>query len=72
MQAEEKKELSAWQPSPGNTRPTQLITTHGPGSFVQTENDSVMVLGIDFWSHKEEYIKKYHLYMQKINPKTRP
>ena len=50
MQAEEKKDQSEWQPSPGNTRPTQLITTHGPGSFVQTENDSVMVLGIDFWS----------------------
>ena len=69
MQAEEKKEQSEWQPSPGSTRPTQLITTHGPGSFVQTENDSVMVLGIDFWSHKEEYRKKYHLYMQNITKK---
>lgn len=63
------KEESDIAPSPGKLRPTQLITTHGPGSFVQTENDSVMIMAIDFWSHKDEYIKKHHMYLQKITKK---
>lgn len=52
--------------SPGKIRPAQLITTYGPGAFVQMEKDSVMIMGIDFWENKEHYIRKHHLYLQKI------
>lgn len=52
--------------SPGKIRPAQLITTYGPGAFVQMENDSVMIMGIDFWRNKEQYLQKHHLYLQKI------
>ena len=64
-----KEESPEIAPSPGKVRPNQLITTHGPGSLVQTENDSVLVMGIDFWGHKDEYITKNHLYLQKITKK---
>ena len=43
---------------PGKIRPSQLISTFGPGSIINTEKDSVMVKGIDFWAHRNEYIKK--------------
>ncbi len=68
--SKELKKDSEIAPSPGKVRPTQLITTHGPGSFVQTENDSVMVMAIDFWAHKSEYIPKHHIYLQKITKKN--
>jgi len=40
--------------SPGDIRPSQLITTYGPGSIMQVENDSVMILGLNFWKKDEE------------------
>ena len=52
--------------SPGKIRPAQLITTYGPGSIMQTNYDSVMIMGIDFWGHKNTYIRKQHLYLEKI------
>lgn len=67
--SEQIKNESKISPSPGKVRPTQLITTYGPGAFVQTENDSVMVMAIDFWHHRDEYIQKNHVYIQKITKK---
>lgn len=60
-----------FSPSPGNIRPSQLITTFGPGSIIQTEHDSVLVLGIDFWKNPNEdaFIPKNHLLLQKITKK---
>jgi hypothetical protein len=55
--------------SPGKIRPNQLITTFGPGSLVQTEHDSVLVMGTDFWANRSEYIKKNHMYLEKITKK---
>ena len=52
--------------SPGKIRPAQIITTYGPGSIMQTEFDSVMIMGIDFWANKNGYIRKHHPYMQII------
>lgn len=52
--------------SPGKIRPAQIITTYGPGSIMQTEFDSVMIMGIDFWANKKNYIRKHHPYIQKI------
>ena len=60
------EEQEAMPYSPGKIRPTQLITTYGPGAIMQTEHDSVMIMGIDFWANKETYQKKNHLYLQKI------
>ena len=65
MSEEEEKYI----PSPGKIRPNQLITTFGPGSIVQTEHDSVLVMGIDFWFNRSEYIQKNHLYLEKITKK---
>lgn len=63
-EAEEK-----YIPSPGKIRPNQLITTFGPGSIVQTEHDSVLVMGIDFWANRDKYIRKNHMYLEKITKK---
>lgn len=56
-------------PSPGKIRPNQIITTFGPGSIVQTEHDSILVMGIDFWSNRDKYIQKNHMYLEKITKK---
>ncbi len=33
----------------GQIRPSQIVTTFGPGSIVDLRADSVMMLGLDFW-----------------------
>jgi len=60
------EEKEQYIPSPGKLRPNQIITTFGPGSIVQLQHDSVLVMGIDFWGHKNEYPVKQHHYLQKI------
>ena len=40
--------------SPGEIRPSQLITTYGPGSIMQVEDDSIMILGLSFWNKDED------------------
>ena len=45
----------------GYLRPSQLITTFGPGSLVNLEHDTVMILGLDFWPRDtdgEKYFKR--------------
>lgn len=56
--------------SPGKIRPAQLITTFGPGAIMQTEHDSVMIIGTNFWKNIESYIVKNHIYLQKITKRT--
>ena len=56
-------------PSPGKIRPNQLITTFGPGALVQTEHDSVLVMGTDFWANRKEYVRKNHMYLEKVTKK---
>ena len=56
---------------PGKIRPSQLISTFGPGSIINTEKDSVIVKGIDFWANRDNYIKKNHIYLQKITKKSK-
>lgn len=67
MMSEEAEEK--YIPSPGKIRPNQIITTFGPGSIVQTEHDSVLVMGIDFWTNRDKYIRKNHMYLEKITKK---
>ena len=47
---------------PGEVRSSQIITTWGPGSIVQMEEDSVIVMGLDMWPEAfttEEDLTKY-------------
>lgn len=53
--------------SPGVLRPSQLTTIFGPGSLVQMEYDSVIIMGIDTWSDLEKHYKKLnHPYLEAI------
>lgn len=65
-----KKPVETYKPSPGKLRVSQLITTFGPGSLVQTEYDSVLIMGINFWWYKNQFSIKNHMYLQKITGKT--
>ena len=40
-------------PSPGKLRPNQIITSYGPGAIFQTENDSVIIMGLHTWYKKQ-------------------
>ncbi len=58
--------------SPGTLRPSQLITSFGPGSIVQTENDSVLIMGLQVWGKDLEGVKHkklYHPILQGITKK---
>ena len=39
--------------SPGKIRPNQIITSYGPGAIFQTENDSVIIMGLHTWYKKQ-------------------
>ena len=57
--------------SAGTVRPSQLITTFGPGSLVQTRNDSVIVMGPDSWARQEgRYKVIHHAYLEALLGKT--
>ena len=58
--------------SPGSIRPSQLITSFGPGSIVQTEHDSVLIMGLQAWGKDLESVKHkklYHPILQGITKK---
>lgn len=40
----------------GDVRPSQVITTFGPGAIVDLQTLSVIVSGIDTWSPQEELV----------------
>jgi len=46
---------------PGTIRPSQLISTFGPGSIYDNLKDSFLILGIDYWERKN---------LKKINDPT--
>ena len=53
----------------GSIRPSQLITSFGPGSIVNLEHDTVMILGLQFWprdSNERKFFKKVnHPYLSR-------
>ena len=53
----------------GAIRPSQLISSFGPGSLVNLEHDTVMILGLQFWprnTHEKKYFKKVsHPYLSR-------
>ncbi|MDC0241911.1 DUF1998 domain-containing protein [Candidatus Nitrosopelagicus sp.] len=65
-----KIQEDSYKPSPGKLRSSQLVTTFGPGSLVQTEHDSVLIMGTNFWWHKKKFTVKNHMYLQKLTGKT--
>lgn len=53
--------------SPGAIRPSQLITSFGPGSIAQMTDDSVLVMGIDRWYQSEANYKNLnHPYLEEL------
>jgi len=44
--------------SPGGIRPSQLITTFGPGSIVDYRDDTVMIMGLQDWKDDPVYFNK--------------
>ena len=53
--------------SPGSLRPSQIITTFGPGSIVQMANDSVLIMGLQSWpSDKHRYKILHHPFLEQI------
>lgn len=53
----------------GAIRPSQLITSFGPGSLVNLEHDTVMILGLQFWprdNNEKKFFKKVsHPYLSR-------
>lgn len=45
----------------GSIRPSQLITNFGPGSIVNLEHDTVMILGLQFWKENSDRKKYYKI-----------
>lgn len=57
--------------SAGAVRPSQLITMFGPGSLVQTRNDSVVVMGPESWAKPTGHYKViHHAYLEALLGKT--
>jgi hypothetical protein len=46
--------------SPGGIRPSQLVTTFGPGSLVDFKDDSVMIMGLQDWKEQEGYYRRIY------------
>lgn len=57
--------------SAGAVRPSHLITMFGPGSLVQTRNDSVVVMGPESWAKPAGHYKViHHAYLEALLGKT--
>lgn len=53
--------------SPGSLRASQIITMSGPGSIVQMEHDSILVMSIDLWSRQDDSYKILsHPYLEQL------
>lgn len=53
--------------SPGTLRPSQIVTTFGPGSIVQMEHDSVIVMSTDTWNTSDKHYEKVnHPYLESL------
>ena len=57
----------AFYGGPGTLRPSQVITSFGPGSIAQMAHDSVLVMGFSRWSrHIEDYKTLNHPYLEEL------
>ena len=61
------QEHGQYSESPGALRASQIITMSGPGSIVQMEHDSILVMSIDAWSKQDNYYKILsHPYLEQL------
>lgn len=61
------QEYGQYAESPGALRASQIIAMSGPGSIVQMEHDSIMVMSIDSWSKQGSYYKILsHPYLEQL------
>lgn len=44
--------MIAYVPPPGDIRPSQLVTTFGPGALYDNLDDSLIIMGIDKWERR--------------------
>ena len=44
--------MTAYVPPPGDIRPSQLVTTFGPGAIYDNLEDSLIIMGIDKWERR--------------------
>lgn len=52
---------------PGTLRPSQVITSFGPGSVAQMAYDSVMIMGFDLWDRSDAHFKRLnHPYLEEV------
>lgn len=53
--------------NPGTLRPSQVITSFGPGSIAQMAHDSVLVMGFDRWIQSSKHYKRLnHPYLEEL------
>ena len=55
---------------PGKLRPSQIVTTFGPGSIINMEHDAIMLMGLHKWKDNRDD-KRYfqninHPYLQNL------
>ena len=53
-----EKSIEKKQRKIGTLRPSQILTTFGPGSLYDTFNDSIMIMGTQFWNNLDTSYKK--------------
>ena len=39
---------------PGKLRPSQIVTTFGPGSIINMEHDAIMLMGLHKWKENAD------------------
>ena len=44
--------MTAYPPPPGDIRPSQLVSTFGPGAIYDNLKDSLIIMGIDKWERR--------------------
>ena len=44
--------MTAYAPPPGDIRPSQLVSTFGPGAIYDNLKDSLIIMGIDKWERR--------------------
>ena len=61
------QEPKQYSESPGTLRASQAVSMSGPGSIVQMEHDSILIMSIDKWSQQADCYKiLHHAYLEQL------
>ena len=61
------QEPRQYSESPGTLRTSQAVSMSGPGSIVQMEHDSILIMSIDKWSKQDDCYKiLHHAYLEQL------